>query len=116
MKKMIAVLIALGFVMVMALPAAAEVDAKIVTEITDRVKEGKSVGYTFEYPMDKRQVVWLKVDLFYSYVVDLRAKLCFLAAHTLHKRQYKNIAFNLVPCKAIKNGYPEIAPLITWVD
>ena len=114
MKTLLAVLVVVGMLVAIAMPATAEVDAKIVTEITERLKEGKSVGYLFEYPKGKRQMVWLKVDYLFSYIVDLRAKLCFLTMHTVGARP-KNLAFNLVTCEAIKNGYPEIAPLITWV-
>ena len=107
MKILIAVLIALGISMTGALPAVADWDAEDIAEIVKEIKEGKEVTEGGSYPTDYVQRVSFGVGVA-IYLIDIRAKLCFYAPITS--------GVTLVPCKAIKLGYPLFAPIITWED
>ena len=104
MKRLSVVLIALGFIMTAALPAAMAGDPEDISDWVKKIKAGKGVNEVFEYPKNHIQKVKFKVELGFHYIIDIKAQLCFVS------RSEKI----LVSCKAVKKGYPLVAPLITW--
>ena len=107
MNRLIAVLIALGFFMVMALPAAGAWNAEDVAGIKKKLQEGKGLNESGAYSSDGVQVIEFRLGRTTSYLVDFKARLCMLI--------FRESA-TLVPCSRLKKGYPLFAPLITWED
>ncbi len=97
MKKLIAVLIALGFLIVMAFHAAAAWDAEGVAKMVEKVKKGE--GFSKRNSIPDEQIIFFSI-----YVIDIKAQLCFTKG------------YSLVSCEKIKKAFPLIAPLITWED
>ncbi len=100
-------LIAAGLMLsvIVATTARADYDEKQVKKIVEAVQQHKNVAEYAAYPKAETQVVRFAIEgsPTLTYVIDLRAQLCFLFT-------------NPVPCAALKRGYPLMAPIITWVD
>ena len=102
MKKLIAVLIALGFLMVMAFPVSAAYDKDDIGELVEKFKKGEGFFEGVNIPSEQRQLI-----NFLMYRIDIKAQLCFSGIQP---------SFSLVPCEVLKKAYPMIAPFITWVN
>ena len=76
-----------------------------VNTVAEKVRAGQGVDMGMDYPVDKTQSVWFTTPSFH-YLIDIRAKLCFI----------RSIGGGItsVPCRALKEGYPLMAPIITW--
>jgi len=107
MKKLIAALIALGFLMVIALPAVAAWDAEDVAEIKKKLQEGKGFFEGGSYNSDDVQIIRFNIEGGSTFWIDFKAKLCMF---------FGRQAITPVPCSSIKKGYPLFAPLIIWED
>jgi hypothetical protein len=103
-----------GFAMVAVLFAAqaSAKDAdlgKDVAEVAKSRSEGKGLVKNLGmYPATQLVVFQVGTDL--NYYIDLRAQLCMVRPWNT------SVAMTLVPCPALKKGYPLVAPLITWDD
>jgi hypothetical protein len=79
---------------------------KDIQEVENRLKAGKGFYEGSTYPNSSDYSQWVHFNTKgLAYGVDFRPHLCF-AFHVQ--------ASMVVPCTAIKNGYPEIGKLITW--
>ena len=105
MKKLIAVLVAVGVLVLMALPAAGAWNAEDVAEVKKKLQEGKGIAEGGSLDSDQVQIVGFSIEAGTTYWIDLKAQLCMLLSRK---------ALAHVPCSAIKKGYPLFAPLITW--
>ena len=76
-----------------------------VQKLAQLVREGQSFNEGKLYPSGAVQIAGFEVDEGATYIIDVRARLCFFKL-----RQ----SVTTVSCKAIKTGYPLFAPLITW--
>jgi hypothetical protein len=59
---------------------------------------------------DTRRIIRIEVgkhSIDFGYLIDLESKLCFA--------YYKEGALIIVPCENVKQGYPAVAPLLSWV-
>ena len=101
---------------VLMLAGCSGMSAEDVQEAAQQVKDGESLNVRKQYPEEGVQLyaftagrpIW-RTDLWY--IIDLRAHLCF---STLSRSE--TAVLTPVPCKALKAGYPLVAPLITWDD
>jgi len=87
---------------------AKEWDQKQVAEVAEKVKAGKGVVVVSTYPADQVQQIEILLARV-KYAIDIRAKLCFATPMA-----QGDAGMVQVPCKAIKDGYPVIAPIIDW--
>jgi hypothetical protein len=76
-----------------------------VKTVVEKVRAGKLVDLRKDYPLEETQAVWFSTPTF-QYLIDIRAKLCFIRS--------AGEAIAQVPCKALKEGYPLMAPIINW--
>jgi len=90
-----------------ATPLYAAWNEKDVTNVVAQIKAGKDVDESGAYP--QKQIVMFGAGLLY--MIDIKAKLCFVGGVTNQGNPYATM---LVPCKAIKEGYPLMAPIINW--
>ena len=100
MKSLFVVLVALGMFVAIAMPVSGEWYKGAVAKIVEKVKMGEGFREASGMPIEQRQIF-----RFSFYLLDIKAQLCFAEGQSL----------TLVPCEALKKGYPLIAPLITWV-
>jgi hypothetical protein len=93
----------LAFLLLLAATSvyASEWDDKSVAIVIEQIKSGKDFTESGVYP--HHQIVNFTFGGF-TYVIDVKAKLCFF--------NYGNLTS--VPCKSLKEGYPTMAPIITW--
>lgn len=91
------------FIIFMGVCAFAAWDSNDVNDIVKKIKAGESFSEGGEYP--DSQVFFFSSGVI-LYIVDIKAKLCF--------SKERGSSITLVPCKAIKDGYPLFAPIITW--
>ena len=91
---------------------AADWDHRTAGEAVDKMKAGKHrVDLRNDYPED--QVHLISFDVVpnkLNYLIDAKARLCYFrwTAST------NAVSMTLVPCKAVKEGYPIMAPIIDW--
>lgn len=72
-----------------------------IQKLVDKVKKGEKFD---DYHSFNSQMYSVHVgDSWYK--IDIKSKQCFFQTMT---------GVTLFPCKNIKQGYPEVAPLITW--
>jgi hypothetical protein len=76
-----------------------------VKNVMEKIHEGKLVDVRRDYPLEETQAVWFSTPTF-QYLIDIRAKLCFIRS--------AGEAIAQVPCKALREGYPLMAPIIDW--
>jgi len=97
-----------GLVFMMMLAAGtvfAAWDSKDIDKIVQKIKAGESFTDSGMYPDEGIQQVGFRTNSAY-YLIDVKAKLCFATLN--------GDGTVLIPCKAIKDGYPLFAPIITW--
>jgi len=97
--------------------ARADWDAKDVQKAVDKIKKGEAYGDVGK--MGGAQLISFNahhVDaidgILINYIIDVRAKLCF--ARAISGTISGGGSSSPVPCKNIKQGYPLMAPIITW--
>jgi hypothetical protein len=90
-----------------ARPARAEWTDKDVQRLAEKVKQGK---FFLERGDVGPQTFTFNTGII-TYVVDVKAQLCFVG-HAQGGGAERPVA--LIPCTALKRGYPLFAPLITW--
>lgn len=102
--------------MLAAVAGCSGISPENVQETAQAVREGESLNARKEYPSEGVQLYAFtagkpifRTDLWY--IIDLRAHLCY---STLSRSE--TAVLTPVPCKALKAGYPLVAPLITWED
>ena len=90
-----------------ATAARADVSQREVDSIAASIRNGEGVDKSWTYPVDYAQLVSFCVgpSCMISYVVDLRTKMCFVRSGQIGQ-------LSIVSCKAVKEGYPLLAPLI----
>jgi hypothetical protein len=91
----------------LAMPTRADCDAKDVQKLVDKVKAGKGFVEGCPFPDGQVQVFSFQVAASLTYQIDVKARLCFV-------RPGMGVGVTPVPCKNVKEGYPLVAPLITW--
>jgi hypothetical protein len=72
---------------------------KYVAIVVEQIKSEKGFLELKEYPNTEIVIIQAAV----RYYIDVKAKLCF-AGNNL----------TLIPCKALKDGYPLLSPIISW--
>ena len=100
MKTLLAVLIALGLLVAIAMPVSAAWKKDDIAELVAKVKKGEGFIKSGDLSSEQKQII-----SFYTYRIDIKAQLCFSTIRS----------YVLVPCEALKKGYPIFASLITWV-
>ena len=86
--------------------AFASLSSQDVADYVKMVKEGKGfISPRTALPSNEVQIFRFETDSNRTYEIDIKAKLCFFVWGE---------NFTVVPCKSLKDGYPKIAPLITW--
>ncbi len=107
MSKLSKVISLFLFMIFMGVCAYAAWDSSDVNDIVKKIKAGESFNESGNF--DGPQIVSFNVGgIIYS--IDIKAKLCY--GKSLGGQSADTII--LVPCKAIKDGYPLFAPIITW--
>jgi hypothetical protein len=81
--------------------ATDEWNEKSVASVVDQIRAGKE--FTEQKSIPNQQVV--QMNAFIRYYIDVKAKLCFVGSSS---------APVPVSCKALKDGYPTMAPIISW--
>ncbi len=102
--------------MLAAVAGCSGISADDVQDTAKAVRAGESLNERRDYPQAGVQLYAFtagrpifRTDLWY--IIDLRAHLCY---STLSRSE--TAVLTPVPCKALKAGYPLVAPLITWDD
>lgn len=107
----VAVLV-LTIVLFLPVPGFAAWEQKTVNAVAEKIKTNQKVLENDTYPKDQVQMVSFQAGAggvaLINYVIDIKAKLCFASMGS------SGNSFTTVPCKALKEGYPVMAPLITW--
>ena len=76
-------------------------DDKSVASVVEQIKSGKE--FTENRYLPNQQIIQL--DAYIRYYIDVKAKFCFAGNSSTPVA---------VSCKALKDGYPIMAPIITW--
>jgi len=85
--------------------AIADWDKGDISKILEKISKGENFtdyGFTSDY-----QILSFNAGKTLMYFIDFKAKLCYC-------KNSGGDGITLVPCKAVKEGYPLFAPLITW--
>ncbi len=99
-------LLAIAHVLVLSFAVhAGDLTKEDVNDVVKKISAGKMVDINQTYPPEQTQVVWISMPSF-QYMIDVRAKMCFIHAF--------GTSIAPVSCKALKTGYPLIAPIIDW--
>ncbi|HPQ55479.1 MAG TPA: hypothetical protein PK253_19665 [Spirochaetota bacterium] len=88
--------------------AFADWDMDDVNSAVNKIRQGQAVSKWDRYPTNHIQM-FMFVVLDITYYIDARAKICYARV-----RDQGNGGFLMVSCKALKDGYPLMAPIITW--
>lgn len=74
---------------------------KSVAGVMDQIKSGKGLYEAKEY--SSQQIVVIRAPI--RYYIDVKAKLCFAG---------DSVTPTVISCKALKEGYPLLTPIISW--
>src|SRR5512137_2927360 len=110
MKKT-AFLAALVLVLAAATAIAADWDHRTAGEAVDKMKAGKHrVDVRNDYPEDQVHLISFDVTPKLNYLIDAKARLCYFR----WTAGPNAVSMTPVPCRAVKEGYPIMAPIIDW--
>ncbi len=109
MKKIFAVAVLFCMVSLLSVSTAfADWDMGDVNSAVNKIRQGQGVAEHGMYPSNHIQLITFAVtDI--TYYIDARARICYARVSG-----NGNGGFLMVSCKALKDGYPLMAPIITW--
>ena len=76
-----------------------------VSEVASALRDGRGVHKADGLRPEQTQFIYFSLDSSSGYLIDFRARLCYAVF-----RQ----GVTAIPCRSLKLGYPQFAPLITW--
>ncbi len=86
-------------------PAQAAWNDADVADVASALRDGRAVHKADGLRPDQTQFIYFSLDTTSGYLIDFRARLCYAVF-----RQ----GVTKIPCRSLKLGYPQFAPLITW--
>ncbi|HON80470.1 MAG TPA: hypothetical protein PK544_18410 [Spirochaetota bacterium] len=110
MKKIFAVAALFCMVGLLSVSTAfADWDMDDVNSAVNKIRQGQGVNEWGNYPSSHLQVISFGAAGI-NYVIDVRMKICYARAVS----SQGNGGLLMVSCKALKEAYPLMAPIITW--